>query len=234
MNLLGRTQDILVGVPEVLWFRPTLDGDVVTIAVSPAPTVAVEDPDGTAVTVAESPAINSTNLTLTRTWVAATTPSNYLAPYKITWAYTVGTTRHYAVQYFFLLANLFISQVVEGDITDLDPQVKTQAGQASGSLSPWIEESWGDLWDMVWQMTHLHPSRYPSDRFRNAHIEQAKYRIYEWTIARQAADSWIAAAKRHEARAKAYVNFIVSNPRIVVLGADENVGNDRQRQPGFY
>lgn len=234
-NLLGRPQDLLVGVSETLWYRPTLDGDVVTIADSPAPTITVTDPDGSSVAITETPAKSGTDkLYLTRTWVAATTPTNYLKPYKAVWSFAVGSTTYNQVQYFFLLGNLFISQVVEADITNLDPVIQNQAGQGSGSLATWIREAWGDIWDMVWSMTHMHPSRWPSDRFRNAHIEQAKFRIYEYTLTRQPNDAALGAAMRHEARAKKMVREIVSNPKIVVLGADADVSQNRERIPGFF
>jgi hypothetical protein len=235
MNLLGRPQDILVGMEDTLWYRPTLDGAIVSIEAAPAPSVVITDPDGDSVTIAESPARDGTDkLKLSRTWTVGTTPSSYLKPYRAVWTFSVGGVSYSQPQHFFVLPNLFISQVVESDLTDLDSQVKTQAGQASGTLARWIREAWGDIWDLVWEMTHMHPCRYPADRFRQAHIEQACYRLYEWTITRQPSDAWLDAARRHQARAKQCIESIISNPKIIVLGADADVGHNRQRLHGFF
>ena len=236
MNLTGRPQDVLLDVAgQVLTFRPTVEGAVVTIEpAAPAPTVAITDPDGAAVAILEAPAISGNNLTLEREWVSATTPEDLADPYKAVWTFkdSVGGKLWALPQRFFLLAELWVSQVVEADVTGLDSQVKKMVGSAA--LAPWIREAWGDLWDLVYKKTTLHPSRWPADRFREAHIEQTKFRLYAYSITRKPDDRWESLAGMHQSQAKEMVEAILADPSIIVRGADAGVGKDKTRRMGYF
>jgi hypothetical protein len=232
-QLVGRPQDILVGVPQTLQWRVTKDGAAATVAASPAPTVeSVTNPSGVAVSVAESPALASPILSLTRTWVASVTPANLLSTYKIIWGYTVSGSRYYGTQRFFLIDEPWDSQVIEADITGIDPQIKQMVG--GNALSTWIQEAWGDLWDLIWSLTHRHPASWSPDYFRQAHIEQTKCRLYADSITRKPDDRWETLAGLHQARAEELVRAIVTNPNITPRGGDAGVVQLHERLPGFW
>jgi hypothetical protein len=232
-QLLGRPQDILVGVPQILRWRATVDGAAATIAASPAPTVeSVTKPDGTTVAITESPTLSSPTLSLARTWVAAVTPANLLLTHKIIWGYTVGSSRYYGTQRFFLIDEPWDSQVIEADITGIDPQIKQMVGNTA--LSTWIQEAWGDLWDLIWSLTHRHPASWSPDYFRQAHIEQTKYRLYADSITRKPDDRWETLAGMHKAQAEQLVRAIVQNPNIAPRGGDSGVVHLHERELGFW
>ncbi|MBU1213551.1 MAG: hypothetical protein KJ587_20140 [Alphaproteobacteria bacterium] len=230
MNLLGRIQDLIVGVSTALQYRATVDGAIVSI--TGTPTVAVTNPSGVAVAIAEAVTVSGSVMTLTRTWLSAVTPANYLAPYTAVWSFVVAGVTHKRTQKFFLLSNLWESQVVEADITDLDASIKPMV--ANTALADWIREAWGDFWDMVSSKTFMHPSRWPADRFRQAHIEQTKYRLYAWSITRKADDRWEGLAAMHKRAAEQQVDRILADPSVVVTGADADVGRNRMRTPWFF